>query len=84
MRKSSDGRETAKKRARTQDVAIEDIPAPPRNSKGSGLNLGSPPAPSSAGRSLGKARRPYSDLLGCLPQLYNLLPQPGGRGRWAD
>lgn len=50
----------------------------------SSVDLGSPPAPSRAGRSLGKARRPYSDLLGCLPQLYNLLPQPGGRGRWAD
>lgn len=41
-------------------------------------------APSRAGRSLGKARRPYSDLLGCPPQLYNLLPQPGGRGRRTD
>lgn len=58
-------------------------PAPARVS-GQAVGLGVPAAPSRAGRSLGKARRPYSDLLGCPPQLYNLLPQPGGRGRWTD
>lgn len=50
-----------------------------------GQGLGVPAGwASRAGRSLGKARRPYSDLRGCPPQLYNLLPQPGGRGRWTD
>ncbi|XP_044615706.2 collagen alpha-1(I) chain-like [Equus asinus] len=49
-----------------------------------GPRRGVPAGPSRAGRSLGKARRPYSDLRGCPPQLYNLLPQPGGRGRWTD
>lgn len=59
-------------------------PLPSLAGWGRGPGSGVPAGPSRAGRSLGKARRPYSDLRGCPPQLYNLLPQPGGRGRWTD
>lgn len=61
-------------------------PAPPPRvpRHGAVIRGWGPRRASRAGRSLGKARRPYSDLRGCPPQLYNLLPQPGGRGRWTD
>lgn len=63
-----------------------DSPAPPPRvpGHGAGVRGWGPRRASRAGRSLGKARRPYSDLRGCPPQLYNLLPQPGGRGQWTD
>lgn len=64
--------------------SLRQPPLPSLAGWGRGPGSRGPRRPSRAGRSLGKARRPYSDLLGCPPQLYNLLPQPGGRGRWTD
>lgn len=73
--------------ARTGDTAQLLVLGSPAAGCGLGVGAGAGvPAgwASRAGRSLGKARRPYSDLRGCPPQLYNLLPQPGGRGRRTD
>lgn len=75
-------------RERTEEMPARTQPSPsslgpPRQAAGRGAGVPAGWA-SRAGRSLGKARRPYSDLRGCPPQLYNLLPQPGGRGRRTD
>lgn len=82
------GKSLREERRECRDKDRRDSPAPPFRSQQpgrAGQGLGVPAGwASRAGRSLGKARRPYSDLLGCPPQLYNLLPQPGGRGRWTD